>query len=213
MADTTKELVDEQNIDLVVTSTVGKSGNPHWLSGGISSKLMRQITTPVLLVQTKDDQAVVSPKIGRILVSLDGSILAEHTLPYARAFAKAFHSEIVLLAVPQVPEVKSYRAPDHAIEQIRNQMESTMDNFLEAVARSLREDGLEVRAITQGSLPVRTIVSVGEEEEADLIMLTSRGRGGIDRLFMGSVAESVVAESDKAVLMVPVYEALEAVKA
>ena len=54
---------------------------------------------------------------------------------------------------------------------------------------------------------------IAEEEEADLIMLTSRGRGGIDRLFMGSVAESVVAESDKAVLMVPVYEALEAVKA
>jgi nucleotide-binding universal stress UspA family protein len=213
LADTTKQLVEQQNIDLVVTSTVGKSGNPHWLSGGISSKLMRQITTPVLLVQTKDDQAVVTPKMERILVSLDGSILAEHTLPYARAFAKAFHSEIVLLAVPQVPEVKSYRAPDHAIEQIRNQMESTMDNFLEAVARSLREDGLEVRAITQGSLPVRTIVSVGEEEDVDLIMLTSRGRGGIDRLFMGSVAESVVAESDKAVLMVPVYEALEAVKA
>ena len=37
-------------------------------------------------------------------------------------------------------------------------------------------------------------------------MLTSRGRGGIDRLFMGSVAERVVAESNRAVLMVPVHE-------
>jgi nucleotide-binding universal stress UspA family protein len=144
----------------------------------------------------------------RILVSLDGSILAENTLPYARAFAKAFSSEIVLLAVPQVPETQSYRAPDQAVEQIRSQMEATMDNFLEAVGRSLRQDGLEVRTITQGSLPVRTIVSVGEEEDVDLIMLTSRGRGGIDRLFMGSVAERVVAESDRAVLMVPVHEAL-----
>jgi nucleotide-binding universal stress UspA family protein len=212
LADTTKELVEEQHIDLVVTSTVGKSGNPHWLSGGISSKLMRQITTPVLLVQMKDQQAVVPPKMNRILVSLDGSILAENTLPYARAFAKAFNSEIILLAVPQVPEVKSYRAPDQAIEQIRNQMESTMDNFLEAVARSLREDGLEVRSVTKGSLPVRTIVSVGAEEDVDLIMLTSRGRGGIERLFMGSVAESVVAESDKAVLMVPVHEELGLLK-
>ena len=211
LADTTKQLVEEQHIDLVVTSTVGKSGNPHWLSGGISSKLMRQITAPVLLVQMKDEQAVVAPKMERILVSLDGSILAENTLPYARAFAKAFQSEIVLLAVPQVPEVKSYRAPDEAIDQIRTQMESTMDNFLGAVARSLREDGLAVRTVTKGSLPVRTIVSVGDEEEVDLIMLTSRGRGGIDRLFMGSVAESVVAESDKAVLMVPVHEELEEV--
>jgi nucleotide-binding universal stress UspA family protein len=149
----------------------------------------------------------------RILVSLDGSILAENTMPYARAFAKAFNSEIVLLAVPQVPEVKSYRAPDQAIEQIRTQMESTMDNFLEADARSLREDGLEVRTMTQGSLPVRTIVSIGAEEDVDLIMLTSRGRGGIERLFMGSVAESVVAESDKAVLMVPVHEELGLLKA
>jgi nucleotide-binding universal stress UspA family protein len=209
LADTTKQLVEEQKIDLVVTSTVGKSGNPHWLSGGISSKLMRQITTPVLLVQMKDGEVIITPKMERILISLDGSILAENTLPYARAFAKAFNSEIVLLAVPQVPQVKSYRAPDHAIEQIRTQMESTMDNFLSAVARSLREDGLKVRIMTKGSLPVRTIVSVGDEEDADLIMLTSQGRGGIDHLFMGSVAESVVAESDKAVLMVPIHEVME----
>ncbi len=208
LADTTKQLVEEQDIDLVVTTTVGKSGDPHWLSGGISSKLMRQITTPVLLVQITDEKAVVTPKMERILVSLDGSILAENTLPYARAFAKAFESEIILLAVPQVPEVRSYRAPDQAVEQIRTQMEATMDNFLDAVARSLREDGLEVRVMTQGSLPVRTIVSVGEEEDVDLIMLTSRGRGGLNRLFMGSVAERVVAESEKAVLMVPVYEEL-----
>lgn len=205
---TTKALVDEQNIDLVVTSTVGKSGNPHWLSGGISSKLMRHITAPVLLVQMTDEQAVIRPKMERILVSLDGSILAENTLPYARAIAKAFGSEIVLLAVPQVPETQNYRAADEAVEQIRSQMVSTMDNFLGAVARSLRQDGLEVHPMTQGSLPVRTIVSVSEEEDVDLIMLTSRGRGGIDRLFMGSVAERVVAESNRAVLMVPVHEAL-----
>jgi nucleotide-binding universal stress UspA family protein len=209
LADTTKQLVEEYDIDLVVTSTVGKSGNPHWLSGGISSKLMRQITKPVLLVQMVDEQAVIQPNMERILVTLDGSILSENTLPYARALAKAFSSEIVLLAVPQVPEVQSYRAPDQAVEQIRAQMEATMENFLDAVGRSLREDGIEVRTMTKGSLPVRTIVSVGEEEETDLIMLTSRGRGGLDRLFIGSVAERVVAESDQAVLMVPVIEELD----
>ncbi len=203
LADTTRQLVEEEDIDLVVTSTVGKSGNPHWLSGGISSKLMRQVTKPVLLVQTTDEQAITPPKMERIMVSLDGSILAENTLPYARAFGKAFGSEIILLAVPQVPQVKDYRAPDMAVEQIRSQMEATMDNFLGAVARSLREDGVNVRTITKGSLPVRTIVSTAREEDVEMIMLTSRGRGGFDRLMMGSVAESVVAESNQAVLMVP----------
>ena len=203
LADTTRQLVEEQDIDLVVTSTVGKSGNPHWLSGGISSKLMRQVTKPVLLVQTLDDQALIAPRMARILVSLDGSILAENTLPYARAFATAFGSEIILLAVPQVPQVQDYRAPDAAVTQIRTKTEETMDNFLDAIARSLRADGVQVRTMTQGSLPVRTIVSVADEEDVDLIMLTSRGRGGFDRIIMGSVAESVVAQSHRAVLMVP----------
>ncbi|MBN2044729.1 MAG: universal stress protein, partial [Anaerolineales bacterium] len=76
--------------------------------------------------------------------------------------------------------------------QARAQMEATMDNFLSAVARSLREDGVAVRTITRGSLPVRTIVFTAEEEDVDIILLTSRGRGGFDRIMIGSVAESVV---------------------
>ena len=84
-----------------------------------------------------------------------------------------------------------------------------MDNFLSAVARSLQQDDIQVRTITAGSLPVRTIVSVGDEEDADLIMLTSRGRGGLDFLFMGSVAERVVAQTTRAVFMMPIHDRLE----
>jgi nucleotide-binding universal stress UspA family protein len=207
LADSTKALVEEKDIDLVITSTRGKSGNKHWLSGGVSSKLMKQITKPVLLVQAEDDDMITeAPDFERILVSLDGSIASENALPITRTMAKAFNSEVVLLSVPQVPEVQNYRAAAKAVDQIRSTMVETMENFLNAVSRSLGEDGLNVRTLITGSLPVRTIVSTSNEEQTDLIVLTSRGRGGLDRLFVGSVAESVVAESNKAVLMVPVPE-------
>ncbi len=206
LADVTETVVKEQNIDLVITSTRGKSANPHWLSGGVSSKLMRKITTPVLLVHAQDEVDEREPKIGRILVSLDGSIFSERVLPYARALARAFGSELVLLAVPEVPEVEDYRAPAEAVDAIRSMTVTNMDNFLNAVARSLRQDKIEVHTITTGSLPVRTIVSVSDEEQADVIMLTSRGRGGLDLLFMGSVAERVVDQTDKAVFMIPIHD-------
>jgi nucleotide-binding universal stress UspA family protein len=206
LADATKALVEGKNIDLVITSTRGKSGNPHWLSGGISSKLMRNITSPVLLVHAFDGVDGHEGKVDRILVSLDGSIFSERVLPYARALASAFGSELVLLAVPQVPEVEGYRAPGKAMEAIRAKTVANMDNFLKAVARSLQQDGIKVRTITTGSLPVRTIVSVSEEEDVDMIMLTSRGRGGLDLLFMGSVAERVVAQTTKAVFMMPILD-------
>lgn len=205
LADCTKELVEERNIDLVITSTRGKSGNKHWLSGGVSSKLMRKITKPVLLIYTEEEEPITkTPNFDRIMVSLDGSIVSENALPITRSLSKAFDSEVILLSVPQVPEVQNYRAPSTAIEQIRSHTVETMEHFLNAVSRSLKEDGLNIRTMITGSLPVRTIVSIGEEENVDLIVLTSRGRGGLDRLFVGSVAERVVAETNKAVLMVPV---------
>ncbi len=204
LADATKALVEEKQIDLVITSTRGESGRKHWLQGGVSSKLMSRITTPVLMVQAEDIPRKRIPKMKRILVALDGSILSEETLPYARALGKAFNSEIILLSVPQVPEAESYRAAMNAVRVIRRQTVDTMQNFLGAVARSLRVDGLKVNYLVTGSLPVRTIVSTAWEKEVDLIMMTSHGRGGLDRFFTGSVAERTVDESDSAVLMVPV---------
>lgn len=200
----TKTLVEEKNIDLVITSTRGESGRKHWLQGGISSKLMSLITIPVLMVQADKLTTSKKKKIKRILVALDGSILSEETLPYARALAKALESQAILLSVPEVPEAKNYRAPMNAVRVIRRQTVDTMQNFLGAVSRSLGADGLDVSFQVRGSLPVRTIVSTAREKDVDLIMMTSHGRGGLDRLFTGSVAERTVSESDRAVLMVPV---------
>ena len=177
LADATSSLVDENNIDLVITSTRGKSGNKHWLSGGVSSKLMQRITTPVLLVHAEDELDGKKTELDRIVVSLDGSIFSERTLPYARALASAFGSELILLTVPEVPEVEHYRAPMEAVEEIRSSTVENMDNFLNAVAKSLREDDIDVNTITAGSLPVRTILSVSDEKNADAY-LSRPGRFG-----------------------------------
>jgi nucleotide-binding universal stress UspA family protein len=81
-----------------------------------------------------------------------------------------------------------------------------MKKFTEAVARSLREDELDVKSIVTGSFPAQTIVELGEKDEVDLIMITSQGRGGLDLLFMGSVAQQVVQKSNKPVFIVPINE-------
>ncbi|MBT3240872.1 MAG: universal stress protein [Chloroflexi bacterium] len=206
LSEVTKRLVHEQNINLVVTSTRGASGNVHWLKGGVSSKLMRTITTPVLLVPAKEDSKFGKPNIENILVSLDGSIYSEAVLPYARALANAYSSDLVLLSVPAVPEAESYRAPGIAVETIRSQMVNRMEDFLKAVARSLSEDKIDVKSIVTGSRPSQTILKIGKEEKADLIMMTSRGRGDLEVWLTGSVAESVVEKADKAVMMVPIHK-------
>jgi nucleotide-binding universal stress UspA family protein len=207
-ADITTNFVIKYGVDLVVTTTRGKSGQHHWLSGGLSKKLIQRIDIPVLLVQTTETQQPVIPVIKRILVSLDGSIYSENSLPYARALSKAFNSELILLTVPEVPQVEDYRAPSDIVDSIRSKAEVSMCKFLSAVARSLHEEGIEVKPLVTGSIPTSTITAVSQDENVDLIVITSQGRGGFDLLMMGSVAQRVIQNSNLPVLMIPIHHRL-----
>ncbi len=206
IADATQGLIHERRVDLVVTTTRGKSGQMHWLSGGVSRKLVQKINQPLLLIQIPEDGEARPPRLERILVALDGSIYSERVLPYARALAQTFNSELILLSVPAVPEPEDYHAPAEVLNVIRERAEASMRNFLEAVARSLSESGIRVRIRVTGSLPARTIVRVAAEEDVDLIMNTSRGRGGFDLFLLGSEAQRVVANTTRPVFMMPIHD-------
>ncbi|MBL6966071.1 MAG: universal stress protein [Anaerolineales bacterium] len=206
IADAAQSLGHEQNLDLIITTTRGKSGEKHWLSGGVSRKLIQKVNQPILLIQVDEEGQAPPPKFDRILVALDGSIYSERVLPYARAMAQTFNSELILLSVPAVPEPANYHAPAEIVETIRDNAEANMRHFLDAVARSLRDENVEARTIVTGSLPARTIVQVADNENVDLIMSTSRGRGGVDLFMMGSEAQRVVEKTTKPVFMMPIHD-------
>jgi nucleotide-binding universal stress UspA family protein len=202
IAEVTQAYVESADIDLVVTTTRGKSGEKHWMSGGVSSKLMMRLDIPVYLVQGEQ------PKdLGRIpvkmLVALDGSIKAEKVLPYARTMAQVYGSDITLVSVPQIPETENYRAPADVVENLRAEAEAKMKDFLEAVARGLEKDGIKVDIIVKGSRPATTIVDTAEEGDYGLILLTSNGRGTFDRMIMGADSERIVGNTNRCVLMMP----------
>ncbi len=202
IAEVTQSFVESAGIDLVVTTTRGKSGEKHWMSGGVSSKLMMCLNIPVYLVQGEQPKDL-GRKLSKILVALDGSIASEKVLPYARAFALTNNSELTLLSVPQIPETENYRAPADVIEQLRAEAEAQMTNFLKAVSRGLEKDGVSTNFLVKGTRAATTIVETAEEGDFDLIALTSNGRGGFKRVMMGSDSERVVANTDRCVLMMP----------
>jgi nucleotide-binding universal stress UspA family protein len=156
------------------------------------------------MVQAIPDELHILPRVEHILVALDGSLYSERTLPYARAFAKAFGSDISLLSVPAVPSAAGYRAPAEYLERLRANKDANMRKFLDAVARSMREEGLDVLPVVTGSIPAKTIVDESKAKHIDMIMVTSRGRGGLKLLLMGSVANQVVEGADSMVFIMPI---------
>ena len=79
----------------------------------------------------------------------------------------------------------------------------TVDEFLEAVSRGLKKDGVKASILVKGTRAATTIVETAEEGDFGLIALTSNGRGGFKRVMMGADSERVVANTDRCVLMMP----------
>jgi nucleotide-binding universal stress UspA family protein len=205
VVESTYALVQENGADLIITSTRGGSGAQHWLSGGVARKIINMVEKPVMLIQEAGGNGAL-PKFDRVLVTLDGSEYAERILPYVKIVAEVFNSEILLLSVPEVPEPEMYGPMADVVEEMRSQAETAAQQYLEGVAARIQSEDNPVRILVTGSNPARTIFMVSESEDVDVIMMATRGRGGLDRIMMGSVAERVVQHTNRAVFLLPVHE-------
>ncbi len=205
VAEAINRLVDERDIDIVVYSTRGRGGIQRWLLGSVATRLIQLLTRPLLIIRPRVGSPPPIMDFKKILVTLDGSEFAERVLPFARA-SIPYGTEIILLTIPQIPEAHQYGAVVEEIQQLREYVEQRSQTYLEDVAESLSESGLETRVIVKGTRPAETIVQVAEEEDVDIIMLATHGRGGFDRLFVGSVADRVVQFATCPVFLVPIRE-------
>lgn len=137
----------------------------------------------------------------RILVPLDGSGIAEQVVPYVVELAKAFSSDITVLWItPPVPTVGGI--PVASEERWISEYDENADEFLRGVASQFREAG--VTAVTERAhgVPAQLILDQAQSIGADLVAMTTHGRGGLERLALGSVADEVVRRVHCPVLLV-----------
>jgi nucleotide-binding universal stress UspA family protein len=134
----------------------------------------------------------------RIVVPTDFSVSAERAWALAQRLARTTDSELVLVHV--VPRSAwSIPRAGHASEQARKWAAEE----LEDCAGKARAQGLRVRRAMRTGVPYREIVALAREENADLIVVATHGRGGIDRALLGSVADQVIRLAPCPVLTVP----------
>jgi nucleotide-binding universal stress UspA family protein len=206
VVDLATHIVETRDVNLVVASTKGGSGARHWLTGGVASRIARTITHPVLLVQAEDGRHG-KPEPRRLLVALDGSERSESLLGYAVSLARGFAGEILLLSVPEVPAPGEFGADVVSLEDVRREAEHAALEYLGRVQHALQHEFPSTQAVVTGSRAASTIVEMGRETGADMIMIASRIHRGLGGLWMGNVAMRVVDNSDLPVFLLPIHEA------
>jgi nucleotide-binding universal stress UspA family protein len=117
-----------------------------------------------------------------------------------------YGSVVILLRVPEAPEPQRFGTMVEEIERLRAEAETEASQYLEEIATALRAEGIETHVLVTGSRPAATIVRVAEEQDVDVIMLSTHDQGELEGLLVGSVADRVVQHTHRPVLLVPIHE-------
>ena len=149
----------------------------------------------------------------RALVPLDGSMVAEAIVPFILEIAGPLDMEVALLRVivptPPVVVGGGGGVVVDDIEKIR----ATANEYLASVAAGLRARGVRASTQVRFGKAVAEILAGAQEADADLIAMTTHGRGGLGRLLFGSVAEAVLRQAEIPVFLMRQTKAQVAARA
>jgi len=128
----------------------------------------------------------------KILVPLDGSALSELALPYPEELGQKLGSAILLLHVCKPGDAQYFHMDQLYLERI---LETT---------RMRMGERAKVESVVLSGNPAEQIIDYAEENNIGLLTMATHGRSGIKRWVLGSIADKVVRETTKPVLLIRV---------
>jgi nucleotide-binding universal stress UspA family protein len=141
-----------------------------------------------------------------VLVALDGSPWSESVLPFLEQIAGPLDLEVVLFhAVQPLPGTATTALGRSAEDDLRIRSNEARE-YLAPLAAELRDKGVRARVEVRAGDPVREILAAAGEVGADLIGMSTHGRGGLTRMLIGSVADTVQRQADIPVLLLRATE-------
>jgi nucleotide-binding universal stress UspA family protein len=139
-----------------------------------------------------------------ILVPLDGSDLAEQALPVAAYIARHASGKIVLLECVIPPmEFGLYvgREPPLLVQQAIDTDTEMATDYLKRTVQGNHLADIETEIKIEYGWPAHSILAVAEQQQSDLIVISSHGRSGLSRWILGSVAQKVIRHAPIPVLV------------
>jgi nucleotide-binding universal stress UspA family protein len=206
------EHANELGPDLIVMCTHGQGGLRTWLLGSMAQQVIGLGVTPVLLIQP--DGVGVAPAFAcrRLLVPLDGNPDHQQGLVVAAALARACTADLhLLMAVPTLGTLSG--EPSTAARLLPSATSAWLDMSEEAARAhlqpqviNLRASGLPATAEVRRGDPAAAVSRTARRIQADLIVMGTHGRRGMDAFWSGSVAAQVSSKSRVPMLLVPVRQ-------
>jgi nucleotide-binding universal stress UspA family protein len=141
----------------------------------------------------------------KILIATDGSEHAKHALDHAVESAVKWGAELIILTVvpPAYPLVYSNELISKYISKLQDDLRESHHRILREAENMVKNKQPDIKVVTrlEEGHPSSKIIETAKEEDVDLIVMGSRGMGGIVG-FIGSTSRYVVEACTKPILIV-----------
>jgi nucleotide-binding universal stress UspA family protein len=188
-----------ENADLIVMSTHGYSGLTRWMLGSVTERVLREAHCPVLALRN-------TKPVEQMLITLDGSYLAETALEPGFSLAQALNSRVVLLQVLSDKELANLSEIEgldmERAEQANNELGDGIQRHLERLISKQAPPGLNVKAVVASGSAAPTILDHIEYYDVNIAVMATHGRTGVRRWVYGSVTEKVMRGANCSMLIV-----------
>ncbi len=202
--------IEELAPDLIVMCTHGRGGLRDVLYGSIAQQVVSHGTVPVLLIQPGLDGSAPGFTCRRMLVPLDASPEHQQGLTAATELALGCQAALhLLLVVPTLGTLSGDQAgvgrllpgaTAHLLDISCQEAEAHLFGHMQR----LQAQGIAVTTEVARGDPAALIVKTAARVDADVIVLGTHGKSGMDAFWSGSIAPRVSAHSRLPLLLVPV---------
>jgi len=199
-AESILRLAEETFVDLIAMSTHGRTGLRRALLGSVADEVVCNARPPVFLapaaITTQPDSAPRS-----ILLPLDGTSLAEAAIPVAQQFAQNTGATLSLIHIikPNHPGHGQQHDPESAAEQSSTQQTTS---YLERIQLQLQLANVPSHYQIASGDPAEAIIRTMHTENSDLVVMSTHGRSGVERIIHGSVASQIIGNTPCPLLLI-----------
>ncbi len=190
----------KKNISLILIGSKGRSKIKELMLGSVAANIIRISEVPVFIEKYKETKGgynvVCTKKFCKILYPTDFSD------PSQEVYEKL--KELIRINPERIEEIFLSHVVDTGVteEDIEERKEEAMKK-LDKMKEELKSLGTKVKIKIMVGVPSENINNLAEDEEVTLVMLASRGAGGIKELLLGSTAENVARRSSRPVMLFP----------
>jgi nucleotide-binding universal stress UspA family protein len=191
----------DEDVDLIVMSTHGWTGLIRGVLGSVTERVLHSAPCPVLVTRSGEP-------ISRILITLDGSQLAERALRPGLELATTLGAKVTLLRINE-PVVTAARETTHLTwrdidvgEQLPMYLRQNCESYLDQVLLRFDLNGPEVQTAVVDGPAVERILEFARLHGIHLIAMSTHGRTGLRRWLYGSVTAKVMRRSDCSMLII-----------